>query len=444
MNIIKKPGDNINKKLIINIDNTKKYRWMYYIYKKEVDDNYILLYNTLTTCLIRLSKEEYKNPDRIPILKELCFYVPEDYKEFEIYKYFAKYYREENKFNIHNSIWSYTILSTSKCNARCKYCYENKLKRQHMDDNTINNTIKLIVENYNNNHQTVNIGLFGGEPMYYQKTFDQIFSTLNSLNIPYKSNFISNAYLMDEKTIQKMINLYHVSNGQVAIDGTEENYNRIKNYIYKKDKSPYRTVINNIKLLLKYGIKVSIRINFNYKDYSDQVKVAHQLLDELKDYNNYSIYFHELFEDYTDEEQIKIGEILTNLRKEFNDTNFLKAKLNNQIPNQKCMADSIHSVVINANGDIYKCEHLPKEGIIGNVNDIYDKGLDVDYDKVQKFYLDFKHFDSCKYCPILPECILVDYCSYVLKDKCILLEKLDIESKLDSSIMNMYNEFLKS
>lgn len=446
MEIIKKPNNIINKKLIINIDNSKKYRWLYYIYKYDPKDGYILLYNTLTTCLIRLTKEEYNNPEDLTLLKELCFYVPEDYQEYEIYQYFFRYYREGDNFNIHNSIWSYTILSTLKCNARCKYCYElgNKIRRVNMSNKTINNTIKLIVENYENNHQSVNIGFFGGEPFYYQEAYDKIFTKLKELGIPYTSNFISNGYLFDDKTIDKMINLYNCKNGQVTIDGTEENYNKIKNYIYKDDPSPFKTVINNIKNLLKNNIKVVIRINFDYKDYSDQLKVGHQLLDELKDYNNYSIYFHELYEDYTDEEKYIIRDILINLRKEFKDTTFFDCRLKNQMPNMKCMADTNHNVLINSNGDLYKCEHIPKGGIIGNINKLYDEGIEPDYEYHKKFYYNFYRFEECKKCPLCPECIMVDYCSYKFQNKCELLEKLDIEQKIENSIKNMYKDFLNS
>ena len=447
MEIIKKPNNVINKKLIIDIDNSKKYRWMYYIFKYDPKDGYILLFNTLTTCLIRLSQEEYNNPDEILMLKELCFYVPEDYKEFEICEYFFKYYREnEDQFNIHNSIWSYTILSTLKCNARCKYCYElgSKVKRVHMNDKTISNTIKLIVDNYMNNNQAVSIGFFGGEPFYYQKPYDEIFTKLKQLDIPYKSNFISNGYLLNEKTVYKLVNLYKCTNGQITIDGTEDNYNKIKNYIYKKDPSPFKTVVKNIKTLLENHISISVRINFNYKDYKDQLKVAHQLLDELKDYKNFCIYFHEFFEDYTDEEQLEIIEILRELRKQFKDTNFLDCNLKEQMPNMKCMSDSNHSVLINANGDLYKCEHMPKDGIIGNVNKLYDEGIEPDYELNKKFYRKFYRFNECKKCPLCPQCIIVDYCSYKMNNRCPLLEKFDIEMKLENSIKNLYKKFLES
>ena len=110
----------------------------------------------------------------------------------------------------------------------------------------------------------------------------------------------------------------------------------------------------------------------------------------------------------------------------------------------KCMADTNHNILINSNGDLYKCEHIPKGGIIGNINKLYDEGIEPDYEYHKKFYYNFYKFEECKKCPLCPECIMVDYCSYKFQNKCELLEKLDIEQKIENSIKNMYKDFLNS
>ena len=443
MLIIQEPNDRVGKKITPIKDKRKKYRWLHYLYFKEVD-NYILIYNLLTTCLIRLDKEEYNNYLNIDELKDLIFVVPKDYPEYDIYQYFFSYFKTKEDYSLKGGLRSYTIMSTSKCDAHCKYCYENGMKRQHMDDHTLNNLIRLIKDNYNINHEKVEIGMFGGEPMFYQKVWDKLFTSLKEADIPYNSIFISNGYLMNEKLVDKMVNLYHTTSGQIPIDGTEKNYNKIKNFIYKDDPSPFRTVINNAKNLLGKGIRLIFRINFDPKDFSDQEQVGLQLLEEFKDYpqNMWNVYFHELFGEYDYETQ---NNIIKFLDKHKNHIGYIIK--NDYLPTlmatEKCMTDSMYSIMINSNGDLYKCESLPKEGLIGNLNDYYDKGIEIESDKVKEHAYGYLVLEECKTCQFKPECLLFKYCSIPSIDKCPLTEKRQIEMYIDKAIVNNYKRYLE-
>lgn len=439
MDIIQKPNEIINRK--ITIPEGDNYRWITYIYKI-VLDNFILLYNFLNNSLIRLTKEEYDNYLNIEELKTLLFVVPEDYPEYDIYKYFFKYFSNHIDYNIQENLCSYTILNTSKCNARCNYCYENGMKREHMSDHTLDNLIRLIKENYKNNKKKVHIGMFGGEPFFYQKVYDKIFQSLKDDGIPYKSNFISNGYLINDKLVKKLKEFYNCQSGQIPLDGTEENYNRIKNFIYKKDPSPFQTVLKNIKNLISNKIVVSIRINFDPKDYKDKEELLDFLKEELKDFDNnyYNIYFHELFGEYSIECQYDIIDIVN--RNNYLNNYRSKNLIPQQMPVEKCMSDSLYSIVINSNGDLYKCENLPKDGCLGNLNDFYDKGIQIDTNKVNTFYKNYIEYPECKNCNLKIGCLQLNFCSGFYKNSCSLTEKNILDRNTKKFIMNTYNKWL--
>ncbi len=97
MDIIQKPNEIVNRK--ITIPKGDNYRWFTYIYKIVLED-FILLYNFLNNALIRLTKEEYDNYLNIEDLKTLLFIVPENYPEYDIYKYFFKYFSNHIDYNI--------------------------------------------------------------------------------------------------------------------------------------------------------------------------------------------------------------------------------------------------------------------------------------------------------------------------------------------------------
>ncbi len=316
------------------------------------------------------------------------------------------------------------------------------MKREHMSDHTVDNLIRLIKENYKNNKKKVYIGMFGGEPFFYQKVYDKIFQSLKDDGIPYRSNFISNGYLINDKLIKKFKELYNCYSGQVPLDGTEENYNRIKNFIYKKDPSPFQTVLKNIKNMLENKITVSIRINFDPNDYKDKEDLLKFLEEELKEYDHkyYNIYFHELFGEYSVECQYDIIDIVNrnNYLNNYHENNTIYQ----QIPVEKCMSDSLYSIVINANGDLYKCENLPKGGCLGNLNDFYDKGIEIDTIKVNTFYKNYIEYPECKNCLFKPNCFQLNFCSGFYQTSCNLTEKAKMDRNCHRDIMNTYNNWL--
>lgn len=85
---------------------------------------------------------------------------------------------------------------------------------------------------------------------------DIIDNKLSDFGQTYTNGITTNGYLFNKSLIYKAINEWHLGSAQITIDGTEEVYNKVKNYIYKDSISPYKKVLNNIAMLLNNNIAV--------------------------------------------------------------------------------------------------------------------------------------------------------------------------------------------
>ena len=81
------------------------------------------------------------------------------------------------------------------------------------------------------------------------------------------------------------------------MDGTEEVYNKVKDYVYKNVSSPFVRVLNNIENALKAGIQISIRLNMGEHNIEDLHELSKLLVKKFNKYENCYIYVIKLFED---------------------------------------------------------------------------------------------------------------------------------------------------
>ena len=161
----------------------------------------LILYNVMTKETVLLDPEEAgrlaDSPASVPGLKEDWFVVPLEHDDRELAREIRQVYRM-----LHNGgkkTDSYTILSTSDCNARCFYCYEKGRSRIHMSEETATATADYITRH--SSGEKVSIHWFGGEPLYNKKAISRICSLLTESGITFKSSMISNGFLFDEETV---------------------------------------------------------------------------------------------------------------------------------------------------------------------------------------------------------------------------------------------------
>lgn len=253
--------------------NERFYRLLRYAMRVEHEDA-ILLHNLVTGQLVTLTKEEDALLGSLPAayqprMDELItahFLVPADYDDHKQIANLRKLLYSLYSAKKH-PITSYIILPTTACNARCYYCYEQNYRHIHMTEETAEEVVRFIEANCGSDKK-IYIRWFGGEPTVGASRIDQICNGLIKRGIRYSSTMTTNGYLFDEEMAAKAKELWHLYRVNISMDGTEENYNRIKAYPAVQD-NPYRRVLRNVGLLLDQGINVSLRMNFDLKNESD-------------------------------------------------------------------------------------------------------------------------------------------------------------------------------
>jgi radical SAM protein with 4Fe4S-binding SPASM domain len=404
-----KPFDQLLKKQKVKLG--QKYRPMYYVVEQPVDEG-LLLYHTMTKALLLLTPEEAKvykeHPADLPQLIELWFLVPQSHDD----RLLSRQIRDVAKMleNESNAIISYTILTTTDCNARCFYCYEMGRSRIPMSHDTALQTADYII----NHCQGKNVILqwLGGEPLYNKPVITLICQRLKDAGIKYTSKITSNGYLFDEDTVKEAKDLWKLDRVQITLDGTEKIYNRSKAYIYK-DVNAYRTVIKNIHHLQKANIVVRLRLNIDIHNADNLLVLAEELHQEFSNTKGIDVYMHTLFEESKgsksmgdNQKRAFIFEKMKEINVRLSSYGFVKpARLDRVIKKYACQADNDQCIIIMPSGQIGKCEHYTDNFFVGHINQkVYDQEMIGQFKELRE------EIEKCLTCPIYPTCMVLKLC----------------------------------
>ncbi len=384
-------------------------------------DDGILLHNVMTKEMLLLKGEEC---DRLntadlnasPVLQQCdsplfeyllanWYIVPETHDDKALCLSLRTVVRQLQEARNAGKLVSFTILTTTTCNARCFYCYERGGKQEDMSRETALKVVDFIKRSCGG--EKVHLSWFGGEPLFHLEPIELITEGLQKEGIRYHSFLISNGYLFDEALISKAREKWHLSNVQITLDGTEETYNKRKAYIYK-GVNAFQRVTDNIELLLKADIHVNIRLNLDEKNYDDLLALADYLTARYRKYDKYSAYTQYLnnarkgcpFD----------GDVYTldKYRQTLNERLGMKDRRRRLAPHisiYRCMSDGPSAVLIQTNGDLGKCEHYFNSHPCGTI----EKGI-CDAEEVALFKKADTYLEACDSCPIYPNCIRLAMC----------------------------------
>lgn len=417
---------------------TQDYKMFNYCITQKIDDN-MLVYNTFTSEMLLFSLDEYNSiflygkNDNIKVHKYLIrhwFLIPKNSNDFSITYTFLQVMRRSKPDMIRN-LFTYTILTTTDCNARCSYCYEADYKRIKMSEETALDVVNYIEKTHYNK---VSLQWFGGEPLCNGKAIDIICSELKKRKIPYSSNMITNGYLFDEYDLDVVLPLWKLNQVQITLDGMEEKYNNIKRYIDINSGSPFHKVINNIHSLSKKYIKVNVRINISESNIDDLYPLVDYLYDEFGKYKTFSVYSYPLFR-YWESQDSKIFDEYSKLQ----DYILLKRLRGHRslqhVHISHCMADNKKSVVITPEGNLSLCEHYIYGELIGN---IYENKLD---SNVIDSWAERYYCDECQNCKLYPQCTLLKKCPV---SNCSESYRNYIEDQIKKSMVRTYEKYLEN
>ncbi len=374
----------------------------------------VLLYHTLTCELLLLDSEE------ADMLKQFHGCVPEQMKDYALKRILVPADADEMTYcdqlrrivslsaPKEDAITSYTIFTTTDCNARCFYCYEMGRSRIPMSEETAKSAADYIAEH--SKGKPVRLGWFGGEPLFNAAAIDTIVERLREKGVDYTSGMISNGYLFDKELVRKAKEDWKLQRIQITLDGTEEIYNRRKAYIYREG-SAYQRVLRNIGLLLDAGVSVDIRLNLDMNNHDNLHELVTELSKIFVSENKPTVYnciiFEELQVNRSAEKRRELYQASAALTEYIN-----RCGLGRQdgVPRyfrtNQCMADNDSTATITPEGRLGKCEHFSeKEEMFGDI-----RSEEMDSSVIEHWKERTPTVPECKNCFYYPRCLRIKNC----------------------------------
>lgn len=376
----------------------------------------MLGYNTLYETCIVINKVLYQSMtdgfhnDIATILKK----HPLLYKTLKNEKFIINKFIDEIKkvkkilqeTNNNDDVFEITINPTINCNFKCWYCYESHIPGSKMDIMILERTIKYIssIIKEKENLKTLKIQWFGGEPLLcFNEIVKPILLQINTLakskSIKVISNFTTNGYLLNDQMLDFCIH-NAVKHFQITLDGHKERHNIVR--FTHKGSNTYDKIVSNIIKCIKKKLQVTVRINVSSEtkaEIESIIKDFESLTTKERKFICFSI--HKVWQE-TDNILTEVEEYVEKIRENgFECDSFYSNP--NTIRNT-CYADKKNQVIINYNGNIYKCTARDfteenREGTLSSNGKII-------WNKKHKLResLNALNYRACTNCPILPLC----------------------------------------
>ena len=162
---------------------------------------------------------------------------------------------------------------TAACNLRCKHCCfagQDYNSVQDIDKERAISFVKELID-----ADVIKVMLTGGEPFLYQNIFD-IIHLLKSHNIIVE--ITTNALLLNNEMIQRLACVLNplCDYVQVSLDGAEAETHELT-----RGKGTFDKTVDNIKLLKKNGVNVTVNFVVTSQNIYDMTKL-YQLVSELE------------------------------------------------------------------------------------------------------------------------------------------------------------------
>lgn len=236
-------------------------------------EKHTFLFNTknnlaikVDNCLFDKIKNDSNTKQQFYRFLEVKQFLPENNELEQAIKLFTE--RDESTLRI-------IILAHGDCNFRCKYCYEKFV------DCTIESQKSGILEFVKNKlkqhrFKELHVSWFGGEPLLgYREILDisQKLITLSSkFGVQYHSDMTTNGYLLNSRTLSRLITECCIQYYQITVDGTKKGHDNQR--VLKNGQGSYDRILKNLNNARKLNLKfhILIRLNASVENYADVEK----------------------------------------------------------------------------------------------------------------------------------------------------------------------------
>ena len=385
----------------------------FYPYKE--DETKLIAYNSFSNALALIEKEKHLKfvkfcNDEADLdeefkeqLRQGAFLIDDDVNELELLRQGMLVSRYSTDY------FGVTIAPTLDCNFRCIYCYEkDSIKQCYMDSDTQDRIVELLKKKVKTIRQ-FSVTWYGGEPLMALDVIEnlskQFIEICKENDVEYNAGMITNGYLLTRSSVEKL-NEANVSFYQVTIDGKPEDHNIRRPLV--GGKPTFDRIMQNLKDNIDIIPQVSLRMNIDKNNLESGAfivdylrengldgKVAPYLANTTNSNDSYdspSCMSTEEFSDVDFKHDVAMGERMD-----------IRSKYPRRIQNY-CGADSMASLVIAADGRLYKCwcDIGIDDRCIGNIKENY--GL---FNRANLNYVayDPTQDEKCMDCKLLPICM---------------------------------------
>ena len=366
-------------------------------------------FNEIEEILYQVIEEDQLNASSS--LKELCangFFFPTHIDERDFVSNVLE--RESRDGNL-----DLILLPHENCNFRCNYCYETH-QGGKMEPGIIQGLMSF-VDDKAMESRSISVRWFGGEPLLakdiiYQLS-DSFIQTCEKNAIPYFSHITTNAYLLTPEVFDELIKR-KVNDFQVTFDGPEITHDTSRTLA--GGGKTFNTILNNLIEMKRTNreFSVSVRVNFNDDSIEVMEEFFHLMSKTFGDDARFGLYFRPIGKyGGPNDHHIKVCETTygrlmeIELTKKYLPFGYLDSvfKRGLQSHGQVCYAGKSSSMVIGADGTIYKCS-VAFEDPLNKVGRLLPDGsLDINQSLWDMWVTNKDVDDSkCTSCPVSPLC----------------------------------------
>lgn len=343
-------------------------------------------------------------------LKKIGCLIDDDFDE-EIF--LKSMYRIDTYTNPQNFIL--TLIPTYNCNFNCSYCYQRQLENDGICYNKgiisekMLNSLQVYINLLSRNLNNFKIEWFGGEPLLAADLLINFNHKIKRIcednDCKFSSSIVTNGYLLSEDICKRLVSS-GIKGAMITLDGVRENHNKLRHL--HNGQGTYDVILENIKRASQY-MKIDLRININESNSDKISNFITQLNNENINKSNIQIQVVPIATINTCYEQSLTEQ---KLYSDIADIYILADKLGfkniNMTINRKksCAVKNNNSLVIDLNGDIFRCPTLA--GDKSKRSGIYDINKSI----IKMNYSNHKWnawepFDneSCNNCKYLPACL---------------------------------------
>lgn len=165
----------------------------------------------------------------------------------------------------------FTFLVTYNCNFRCPYCFEkdavhDQMRQKVFTKEMVDKAYEAIMKIEPREQLRVKtIDLYGGEPLLKENKEIIRYIVLKGRELGFKFSAVTNGYDLD--AYADLLSPDLICNLQITIDGIKELHNQRR--IHYAGYPTFDTIVANIGIALKKGVRVVVRINTDKNNFDD-------------------------------------------------------------------------------------------------------------------------------------------------------------------------------